>query len=210
MELWMDKEIEKGHQVYVICPLIKESDELAEVRNVTAETTRLQAVFPKRRITTLHGRLRPEEKDSIMRDFKEKKTDILVSTSVIEVGIDVPNASIILIEGSERFGLAQLHQLRGRVGRGDHQSYCFLCTSEDFQRHSDRLKAMERFTNGFHLAEIDLKLRGPGELYGLRQSGLPEVSASSLTNPELIMRARKAAERMLGMRVEEAGMKTGV
>ncbi len=210
MELWMDREIDSGHQVYVICPLIKESDELAEVRNVTVEAKRLQDVFPKRRIALLHGKLSSEEKDSIMRDFKEKKTEILVSTSVIEVGIDVPNASIILIEGSERFGLAQLHQLRGRVGRGDHQSYCFLCTSEDFQRHSDRLKAMERFTNGFHLAEIDLKLRGPGELFGLRQSGLPEVSASSLTNPELIMRARKAAERALGMRTDEVTMKTGV
>src|SRR3989344_4675786 len=114
MELWMDREIEGGHQVYVICPLINESDALAEVRNVSAETKRLQEVFPKRRIATLHGKLRPEEKDGIMRSFKEKKTEILVSTSVIEVGIDVPNASIILIEGAERFGLSQLHQLRGR------------------------------------------------------------------------------------------------
>ncbi len=210
MELWMDKEIESGHQVYVICPLIKESDELADVRNVLAETKRLQEVFSKRRIALLHGKLTSEEKDSVMRNFKEKETDILVSTSVIEVGIDVPNASIILIEGAERFGLAQLHQLRGRVGRDDHQSYCFLCTSEDFQRHSNRLKAMEKFTNGFHLAEIDLKLRGPGELFGLRQSGLPEVSASSLTNPELVMRARKAAERALGIRTDEVTMKAGV
>ena len=115
-----------------------------------------------------------------------------------------------MIEGAGRFGRSHLHQLRGRVGRGDHQSYCFLCTSEDFQRHSNRLKAMEKYTNGFHLAEIDLKLRGPGELFGLRQSGLPEVSASSLTNPELIMRARKAAERTLGMRTDEVTVKSGV
>lgn len=197
VELFMDKEIEAGRQIYVICPLIGESEELAEVKNVQNEALRLQAAFPRRHIASLHGRLSPQEKDSIMKDFKEKKTDILVSTSVIEVGIDVPNASIILIEGAERFGLAQLHQLRGRVGRDDHQSYCFLSTTSQEQAHSERLKAMEQYDSGFQLAEIDLKLRGPGELYGLRQSGMPEIRAGSLLNPELVVRARRAAERML-------------
>jgi ATP-dependent DNA helicase RecG len=197
VELFIDKEIEDGRQAYVICPLITESDELAEVRNVTSEAKRLKEIFPRRNIALLHGKLTPKEKDEIMGEFKEKKSNILVSTSVIEVGIDVPNASIILIEGSERFGLSQLHQLRGRVGRGDHQSHCFLCTTDVAQASSQRLKAMEKFTDGFYLAEVDLKLRGPGELYGTRQSGMPEIRASSLTNPELVVRARRAAELFL-------------
>lgn len=197
VELFIAQEIDAGRQIYVICPLIKESEELAEVKNVLNEEKRLKETFPRHRIASLHGKLSPKEKDEIMRDFKEKKTDLLVSTSVIEVGIDVPNASIILIEGAERFGLAQLHQLRGRVGRDDHQSYCFLSTTSQEQAHSERLKAMEQYDSGFQLAEIDLKLRGPGELYGLRQSGMPEIRAGSLMNPELVVRARRAAERTL-------------
>jgi ATP-dependent DNA helicase RecG len=199
IELFIDKEIDGGRQVYVICPLISESTHLEDVKNVTTEAKYIQEAFPKRTVAMLHGKLTSAEKDKIMRDFKEKKSDILVSTTVIEVGIDVPNVSIILIEGSERFGLSQLHQLRGRVGRADHQSYCFLCTTERHQAYSERLKAMEKYDSGFQLAEIDLKLRGPGELYGTRQSGIPEIRVGSLVNPELVMRARKAAERMLGM-----------
>jgi ATP-dependent DNA helicase RecG len=197
VELFIDREIDAGRQGYVICPLIQESEELAEVRSVEAETERLREAFPRRRIAALHGQLLPKEKDKIMQQFKERRMDILVSTSVIEVGIDVPNASIILIEGAERFGLAQLHQLRGRVGRGDHQSYCFLCATDQTQADSERLRAMEQSTDGFRLAEIDLKLRGPGELYGTRQSGLPEIRIGALTNPALVVRARRAAERML-------------
>jgi len=197
VELFIDHEIDAGRQVYVICPLIKESEELEDVRNVLAETVRLKEAFPKRSLATLHGKLGSQEKDNVMKNFKEKKIDILVSTSVIEVGIDVPNASIILIEGAERFGLAQLHQLRGRVGRDDHQSHCFLSTTSTEQASSERLKAMEEYDSGFQLAEIDLKLRGPGELYGLRQSGMPEIRAGSLMNPELVIRARRAAERTL-------------
>lgn len=206
IEHFIDTEIEDGHQVYVICPLIKESTELEEVRNVQEETKRLQEVFPKRTIAMLHGKLKPFEKDEIMKTFKEKKSDILVSTSVIEVGIDIPNVSIILIEGAERFGLAQLHQLRGRVGRADHQSFCFLCTTERNQAYSERMKAMQKFTSGFHLAEIDLRLRGPGELYGTQQSGIPDIRVGALTDPELVMRARKAAEKMLGMRKEKEAL----
>ena len=197
IELFIDTEIEAGRQIYVICPLITESEELAEVKNVENEGKRLQEAFPRRHIASLHGKLSSKEKDDIMRGFKERETDLLVSTSVIEVGIDVPNASIILIEGAERFGLAQLHQLRGRVGRDDHQSYCFLSTTSQEQASSERLKAMEQYDSGFKLAEIDLKLRGPGELYGIRQSGIPEIRAGSLMNPELVVRARRAAERTL-------------
>ncbi len=197
VELFIDTQIQEGRQAYVICPLITESDELADVRNVTEETARLKEAFPRRAIASLHGKLSSKEKDAIMADFKEKKTEILVSTSVIEVGIDVPNTTIILIEGAERFGLSQLHQLRGRVGRSDAQSYCFLCTSWAEQASSERLRAMEKYTDGFKLAEIDLKLRGPGELYGTKQSGIPEIRVGALTNPEMVARARKAAERML-------------
>ncbi|MBI3332426.1 ATP-dependent DNA helicase RecG [Candidatus Peregrinibacteria bacterium] len=200
VERFIDAQIGEGRQAFVICPLITESDELLEVKNVTAEAQRLKIEFPRRRIAMLHGKLRPEEKQEIMRAFRARESDILVSTSVIEVGIDVPNATIILIEGAERFGLAQLHQLRGRVGRGDAKSHCFLFTTTQSQAQSPRLKAMEEHDSGFMLAEIDLKLRGPGELYGLRQSGIPELQIGSLLNPELVVRARRAAEKMLGIK----------
>ena len=200
VERFIDAEIEQGRQAFVICPLITESDELAEVKNVTAEAKRLEIEFPHRRIALLHGKLKPDEKQDIMRAFRARESDILVSTSVIEVGIDVPNATIIIIEGAERFGLSQLHQLRGRVGRSDRKSHCFLFTTTQSQAASPRLKAMEDHESGFMLAEIDLKLRGPGELYGLRQSGIPELQVGSLLNPELVVRARRAAEKMLGIK----------
>jgi ATP-dependent DNA helicase RecG len=201
VERFIDHEIEQGRQVFVICPLITESahDEMAEVKNVETERARLQHEFPKRSITMLHGKMTPAEKEEIMRRFKARESDILVSTSVIEVGIDIPNATIIVIEGSERFGLAQLHQFRGRVGRSDIQSHCFLFTTSPEQARSQRLKAMEQHDSGFMLAEIDLHLRGPGELYGLRQSGIGLTRLSGLLNPELVVKARRAAEKVLGM-----------
>lgn len=197
VERFVDHQIDEGRQVFVICPLIRESTELAEVKNVQAEAKRLREEFPRRTIAMLHGRLTAEEKRRIMQDFRDRKSDILVSTSVIEVGIDVPNATIICIEGAERFGLAQLHQLRGRVGRSDHRSHCFLFATSQEQAHSPRLKAMEEHDSGFILAEIDLKLRGPGELFGLRQSGIPDMEMGYLLKPELIARARRAAEKAL-------------
>ena len=132
-----------------------------------------------------------------MEDFKDNKINILVSTSVIEVGIDVPNATIMIIEGSERFGLAQLHQFRGRVGRGEHQSYCFLFTNKLSMEGLKRLKAMETHHSGFKLAEIDLELRGPGEIYGIKQSGIHDLKMASLTDSKLIARARLRAEEIL-------------
>lgn len=199
VELFIDHELDAGRQAFVICPLIQESENLDEVRNVKTEVMRLREAFPRRNIAMLHGKLTPAEKQEIMSAFREKKHHILVSTSVIEVGIDVPNSTIIIIEGSERFGLAQLHQLRGRVGRGDHKSYCFLFTTQQEQAYSPRLKAMEKHDSGFELAEIDLKIRGPGEIFGLRQSGIPDLQGSGILSPELIARARKAAEKALGM-----------
>jgi ATP-dependent DNA helicase RecG len=199
VELFMDKCIGEGRQIFVICPLITESDELADVKNVEQEVKRLKASFPRRRISMLHGKMTSEEKQTVMRDFRERKSDILVATSVIEVGIDIPNATIIVVEGAERFGLAQLHQLRGRTGRGEHRSHCFLFTTTPEQAKSVRLKAMEKHDSGFTLAEIDLKIRGPGELFGLRQSGIPESPFQSLFSPELIVRARRAVERKMGI-----------
>ncbi len=204
VELFIDKEIAEGRQAFVICPLIQGSDAdgLEDVKNVEEEAKRLRAEFPRRTVSMLHGRMLAKEKEEVLRQFKDKKSDILVSTSVIEVGIDIPNSTIIVIEGAERFGLAQLHQFRGRVGRSDHQSHCFLFATTPEQARSPRLKAMEKYDSGFELAEIDLKLRGPGELFGLRQSGLPDFRFPHLFAPEFIVRARRAAEKMMGV---EAG-----
>lgn len=199
VEYFIDQQIGEGRQVYVICPLIEESsaDEMSEVKSVELELVRLRQAFPHRRIAELHGRLSSEQKMDCMNKFSNREFDILVSTSVIEVGIDVPNTTIIVIEGAERFGLSQLHQFRGRVGRSDAQSYCFLFTTHASQSESPRLRAMEEHDSGFMLAEIDLKLRGPGEIFGLRQSGIPDLRYGSLQNIELVLRARKAAERSL-------------
>jgi ATP-dependent DNA helicase RecG len=166
------KQVAEGQQVFVICPLVEES-EAVEARAATSEYERLRRdVFPDLRLGLLHGRMRPTEKDRVMRAFRDQEHDVLVSTTVIEVGIDVPNATIMMIEGAERFGLSQLHQLRGRVGRGAHQSYCMLLPSEHLEEATRRLRIVEGTNDGFRLAEEDLKLRGPGEFYGVRQSGL--------------------------------------
>ncbi|HCI03759.1 MAG: ATP-dependent DNA helicase RecG [Candidatus Peribacteraceae bacterium] len=199
VEKFINHEIDEGRQVFVICPLIQISDneDMAELKSVEAEVARLRLEFPSRNIEFLHGKMTTKEKDEVMKNFKEMNSDILVSTSVIEVGIDIPNAAIICIEGAERFGLAQLHQFRGRVGRGDYKSNCFLFTTTPAQANSPRLKAMEENDSGFKLAEIDLQIRGPGELFGIRQSGIPDIELRRLFQPELVVRARRAAEKIL-------------
>lgn len=194
---WIEDQVKKGRQTFIICPLIDESDFL-EVKSVINEYEYLsKEVFKDLNVSFLHGRLKQEEKDKIMADFKANEINILVSTSVIEVGIDIPNATIMIIEGSERFGLSQLHQFRGRVGRGEHQSYCFLFTNRLSMEGLKRLKAMEEHSSGFKLAEIDLQIRGPGEIYGIRQSGIPDLKMASLTDSKLIARARTRAEEIL-------------
>jgi ATP-dependent DNA helicase RecG len=193
---FVEGRIQKGEQVYVICPLIDESDVL-EVKSVKKEYEHLQTVFPNHKVGLLHGKMKSEEKDAVMTAFKANEIQVLVSTSVIEVGVDVPNATIMLIEGAERFGLSQLHQFRGRVGRGKVQSYCFLYTDSAAEGTMARLKAMTDHTDGFMLAEIDLKLRGPGEVYGVRQSGMPDLKVANLMNGILLDRVRKAAEAFL-------------
>ncbi len=194
---FVEGRIQKGEQVYVICPLIDESDVLEEVKSVKKEYENLQTVFSNHTVGLLHGKMKSEEKDAVMTAFKNNEIQVLVSTSVIEVGVDVPNATIMLIEGAERFGLSQLHQFRGRVGRGKVQSYCFLYTNASSEGTVARLKAMTDHTDGFMLAEIDLKLRGPGEVYGVRQSGIQELKVANLMNGILLDRVRKAAENFL-------------
>lgn len=195
---FIDNQIGQGFQVFTVCPLIEESKSeiMADVRSVTEEFKNLKHLFPNRSIGMLHGKMKADEKNKIMSDFKERKYDILVATSVIEVGIDIPNANIMIIQGAERFGLSQLHQFRGRVGRGSSQSYCFLfSTKQNVQ--NERLNALEKYTDGFQLSEIDLQLRGPGEVYGVRQSGIPDLKMANLTNPDFVYRVRKAAEKHL-------------
>ncbi len=195
--LWTADQIAKGRQVFIVCPLIEESEAL-QVRAATLEYERLQRdVFPSQRLALLHGRMPAEEKDQVMKAFSDGVIDVLVSTSVIEVGIDVPNATIMMIEGADRFGLSQLHQFRGRVGRGAHQSYCFLFTDSNSEEALQRLKYMTQYASGFDLAEMDLKLRGPGEIYGVKQSGVPDLKMASFGDHELLNRARAEAQLLL-------------
>jgi ATP-dependent DNA helicase RecG len=191
------KQIKAGRQAFVICPLIEESDWFG-VKSVKEEFIKLdKAVFPEIKMAALHGRLKAKEKEKIMRGFLEGEYKILVSTSVIEVGIDVPNATIMMIEGADRFGLAQLHQFRGRVGRGGEQSYCFLFTASPEQKTRTRLEAMEKISDGFALAKMDLKLRGAGEIFGTSQSGFPELKIATLWDYELMKRAQDEAVLLL-------------
>ncbi len=190
-------EIKKGRQIFVICPLIEESDKLG-VKSATAEYKKLsKKIFPNFKVGLLHGRLKKDEKQKTMDDFVDNNTNILVATSVVEVGVDIPNATIMMIEGAERFGLAQLHQFRGRVGRYKHQSYCFLFTDSLSDKTSERLKALVNSNNGFEIAEKDLELRGAGEIYGLKQSGFPNLKIATLTDFLIIKQTQDAAKDIL-------------
>lgn len=190
----IDNQIADGRQVYVVCPLVDDSEVANELKSVETEYKRLKAsIFKHRRLGILHGQLKSDEKEVIMRTFAEGEIDILVCTTVVEVGVNVPNATVMLIEGADRFGLAQLHQLRGRVGRGAHQSYCYLVPSTS-AKPSQRLREMEHSTDGFYLAEKDLELRGPGEIYGRAQHGELDLRIASLGDTKLIKRVRTEAE----------------
>lgn len=191
------REVTAGRQAFIICPLVEDNPNL-EVRAATAEYERLKSEdLSGLRLALLHGRMRPSEKDRIMLDFKNGLYDVLVSTSVVEVGIDVPNATVMLVEGAERFGMAQLHQFRGRVGRGTHASSCVLLTDSADDSALSRLRTVAEVSDGFRLAEEDLKLRGPGEYTGLRQSGFPDFRMASLGDAQLIDMARKYAAELL-------------
>jgi ATP-dependent DNA helicase RecG len=192
----LTREIVAGRQVYVVYPLVEESEKM-DLRDATRRYEYLRdQVFPRFGVGLLHGRMKPEEKDEVMRRFVKGDIQILVSTTVIEVGVDVPNASVMVIEHAERFGLSQLHQLRGRVGRGAEQSYCVLLASDkqtDVAR--ERLGIMEETNDGFKIAEKDLEIRGPGEIMGTRQAGLPEFRVANLVRDlDILQAARKEAE----------------
>jgi len=202
---FVKSEIKKGRQAFIICPLIEKSEKLSErsiegieIKAAKAEYERLkEKVFPELKLGLLHGRMKPKEKESVMADYLNKNTDILVSTSVVEVGIDIPNASVMMIEGADRFGLASLYQFRGRVGRAEHQSYCFLLTDSISVKTAKRLKAIESAQSGFELAERDLEMRGPGDFTGVRQSGLPDLAIASLSDMKMIEETREAAKEIL-------------
>lgn len=191
----IDRQIEFGRQVFIVCPLISDS-EFSKGLSVESVFERVKKDLKHRRIALLHGRMKADEKEKVMQAFLDKQYDILVSTTVIEVGVDIPNATTMVIEGAERFGLAQLHQLRGRVGRGAHQSHCFLVLS-DAKAPSQRLRALETTTDGFKLAEIDLQTRGPGAIYGTMQSGALDLRVAKLSDMKLIAAARAAAEEFI-------------
>lgn len=208
-------QIKEGRQAFVICPRIDPDEEggeeakaapggkaafakKLELKSVKEEFEKLSTkIFPDLRIAMLHGQMKPREKEDVMRAFKDREFDILVATSVVEVGVDVPNASIMMIEGADRFGLAQLYQFRGRVGRGEYQSYCFLMADSQAAAVNARLKAITEAKNGFELAEKDLVLRGPGQFFGTVQTGLPDIAMEALKDPELVKHSREAAAKAL-------------
>jgi len=202
------KEVKKKRQIFVICPRIEKNDDNEELSEAQMSWAKVKAVkeeyeklskeiFPDLKVKMLHGKMATKEKENIMKDFKNKKTDILVSTSVIEVGIDIPNATVMMIEGAERFGLAQLHQFRGRVGRAGYQSYCLLFTDSHTKKTYQRLRALINSEDGFKLAEKDLEIRGPGDFSGTRQWGIPDLMMNSLKNISLVEKTRESAKEIL-------------
>lgn len=205
---FLEKEIAAGHQAYIICPLV-EASENYDANNVADYTEQLRAsLSPDVRIACLHGKMKAAEKNQIMEDFKDQKIDVLVSTTVIEVGVNVPNATVMMIENADRFGLAQLHQLRGRVGRGSAQSYCIMMNASDSDRAKDRLEILNQSNDGFFIASEDLKLRGPGDFFGIRQSGdMSFMIADIYTDAKVLQNASDEVKRILaedpGLRMEK-------
>ncbi len=193
----VDEQIAAGRQVFVVCPLVNESKAMTDVKSAEQVYKTLSKVdFKHRRVGLLHGKMKADDKSKVMQDFIDKKYDILVATTVIEVGVDVPNATVMLIENADRFGLAQLHQLRGRVGRSEHQGYCYPILS-DSKAPSKRLRAFERTSDGFRLSELDLELRGPGAIYGTLQHGELDLRVAKLTDTKLVARARSLAQEFI-------------
>jgi ATP-dependent DNA helicase RecG len=194
----MNREIAQGRQVYIVLPLVEESEKL-DLRAATEEHTRLATeVFPQYQVGLLHGRMTSADKDAALGAFRDNLTQIIVSTTVIEVGVDVPNATVMLIENAERFGLSQLHQLRGRVGRGEHRSYCLLMSSSNSSNSKQRLQVLEQSQDGFWISEMDMQLRGPGQVLGTRQSGMADFALASLAEDgEVLSIARDAAEKVI-------------
>ena len=201
------KLVNEGRQAYVVCPMVEVNDELPDERKAVTEYAAMlqKEIFPDLRVAFVHGKMKPKEKESVMAAFAARETDILVSTTVIEVGVDVPNAAVMVIENAERFGLSQLHQLRGRVGRGKHQSYCILVSDNKNEETRERLKVMTKTADGFKIAEEDLRLRGPGDFFGVRQHGLPGLRIADIgCDTKLLREAQEAAETLLAQDPELA------
>jgi ATP-dependent DNA helicase RecG len=213
---FLEKEVNAGHQVYVICPLVEDGENGGEGENVIDYTEKLKSVLPDTfRISTLHGKMRPADKNRIMDTFSAGEIDILVSTTVIEVGINVPNATVIMIENAERFGLAALHQLRGRVGRGNSQSYCIFISTKEDKATMERLQVLLGSNDGFYIASQDLKLRGPGDLHPkqairtIRQSGDFSFQFGDIyEDADVLALASTAVTRLLAADVEESSLLT--
>ena len=200
LNAFIRKQVSEGHQVFIVCPLVGEDDHLPDERKaVTAYAQKLQdEVFPDLRVAVLHGRMKAKEKESVMAAFAAGDSDILVSTTVVEVGVDVPNANLMVVENAERFGLSQLHQLRGRVGRGNAKSWCVLLSDSDNEDTRRRLKVLTQTNDGFQISEEDLRLRGPGDFFGQRQHGLPTLKAADLScDMRLLEEAQSAANDLL-------------
>ena len=197
---FIEKQVQMGRQAYVICPMVEESEGL-EAENVTDYARKLQEILPGEiKVEILHGKMKPKEKNRIMEAFASGEIQVLVSTTVVEVGVNVPNATVMMVENAERFGLAQLHQLRGRVGRGEHQSYCIFIQGNNEENTSKRLKILNESNDGFYIAGEDLKLRGPGDLFGIRQSGLMEFKIGDIYNDAGILKnASEAAGEILAL-----------
>ena len=193
---FIQKQLEQGRQGYIVCPAIEESDQELQAVTAYAESIR-QGAFAAYRVGLLHGKLAPKEKEAVMQAFQNGDIQLLVSTTVIEVGIDVPNSTILLIENAERFGLSQLHQLRGRIGRGSYQSYCILMTDHVTDSCKQRLKIMTETSDGFRIAEADLKLRGPGDFFGQRQHGLPPLKLADMTQDMALLEETQTAAKEL-------------
>jgi len=195
---FMKDQVQKGRQAYVVYPLVEESEKI-DLKNAIEEFEKLSQQFPEIRFGLLHGRMKAQEKDSIMQSFRKGEIQVLVSTTVIEVGVDVPNANLMIIEHAERFGLSQLHQLRGRVGRGSHKSFCVLILGYAVSEESKkRAEIMEMTSDGFKIAEADLEIRGPGEFLGRRQSGLPGFKLANLVRDvRTLQDARQAAFELI-------------
>ena len=193
---FMKKLINEGRQCYIVCPAVEEGElQIASAQEYAEELQKFE--FKDYRIGLLHGKMKPAEKERVMRAFADGDTDLLVSTTVIEVGVDVPNAVVMAVENAERFGLSQLHQLRGRVGRGQYKSYCILISDAQNEETVARLRTMCQTNNGFEIADMDLKLRGPGDFFGARQHGLPELKIADLTDMDGLDAAQQAAQKIL-------------